>query len=117
MFAKIGIVICIAASIINYGNNRPVLFWLSITALIVTFTSSLASSLIKTRPAVKQMEKEFRQMQARGVPKKDIDAFLAKKTDIKSVSLASVPTWVPSLTLISIVAGIILLIIGIVNRI
>lgn len=109
MLGKIGIVVALIAAFLNYGT---VLFWLSLAAALVNFTSSYARSYLIGRPEIIKFKQTVRQMEQDGASEEEIMEYMDRPVTNPELDSEAAPTWISIVTLISIVSAFAFFIIG-----
>lgn len=116
MFAKIGIILSIIATIVYYSTGYNFLFWLSIADGLIIFISSYAISYIIARPIIKENKKIIQEMKQRGNTSEEIGESIDSNKKIGELSNKRIPTFIAIINFIAIIIAFFLLIIGIFNR-
>jgi hypothetical protein len=117
MVGKIGIAVCVLAAIVLYGTGKTVLFWLAIASSVILFSTGFLMSYIVARPDMKSFREAVRQMELDGATKEEIIGFMnSPMEETAEYDYKDVPNWIPAIALVSQLAGIVLLITGIIIR-
>lgn len=114
MLAKISIVAYIIAAVLHFTNAQMSLFWLSVVLGIVTFGLSSYMSYRQVSSQIQEYEDTVYQMEADGASEEEILEFMDRDTDVDESKLLEPPTWMALIGLIGIVAGFVLLGMGII---
>lgn len=111
MAAKMGVAICVLAAIPLYGAG--ILFWLAIISALAILISGFAGAYIAAKPEMRKTEDTAYQMEFEGASGEEIIAFIDRPDDPE---LDPMPAWAPAISLIGVIAGVGLLVTGIVIR-
>ena len=116
MVGKIGFIISLLAAVVNYGA-APLLFWLSVATAVIILVSGYASSYIIARPKIKEHKQSVLQMKQNRATNEEIEEFMKCPKESVEFDYKAVPTWISIINLLAIVAGLILFILGIINKV
>ena len=116
MVGKIGFILSLLAAIVNYSTNRLLYFWLSVATAVTILLSGYMSSYIVSRPHIKKYKESVSQLEQEGSTNEEIEAFMDHPMNNGAFNKNVVPTWISIITLLAIMSGLILLILGIIDR-
>ncbi|AGL03706.1 hypothetical protein [Desulfoscipio gibsoniae] len=114
MVAKIGVGICVLAAILLYGAG--ILFWLAIISALVILIAGFAGAYIAAIPEMRKTDDKARQMEFEGASGEEIIAFIDRPDDPASYEFDPIPVWAPAISLIGVIAGVGLLVAGVIIR-
>jgi len=117
MGGKISLIINALAALAFFGTGHPILFWICIVSLVVSFWSyGIMHNYASTR-AKERWDILRENMIREGRPAEDIERIDNTPIKMTHSDALSVPDWLSSVNMASTFAGMILLIWGIIVRI
>jgi hypothetical protein len=111
MVGKIGVVICVLAAILLYGTGA--LFWLAILSTLAILIAGFSGAYIAAMPEMRKTEATSYQMEFEGASDEEIIAFINRPDDPE---FDPILIWSPVISLVGVIAGVGLLIAGVVIR-
>ena len=111
MISIISFIAYIVAAIIYFTNGQMILFYLSVTLLIITYAVNAYVRHYRVAILRKIFDDTVGQMEADGATDDDIQAF-AENTKVDK-SLLNYPEWIKVVVILSVLASFVLLVIGI----
>ena len=115
MITTIAFLLCITAAILWYGTC---LFWVSLVTGIAVVWIGLGKAYLLTKPEAERIKKEATQMDRDGATSDKIKEYLAHahKGDLK-LECSIVPSWIYTTFLLLVLASILLVVFGMLNRV
>lgn len=107
---KIGLAICVLAAVVLYGTT---LFWLAVAATVIRFSIGSAIPIILAKPEMKRFKETVKQMELDGATNEEIEEFMNCPTEPYD---CPVPKWLSAIGWVAQIAGVILLVTGLVIR-
>lgn len=111
MISIISFIAYIIAVIFHFTNGQMTLFYLSVTLLIITYAANSYVSHYRIKILRKVFDDTVEQMEADGATDDDIQAF-AENTKVDK-SLLKYPLWIKVVVVLSVLASLVLLVMGI----
>ena len=117
MLAKICIALYTIAAFLHYSNGRMTLFWLTALLGIATALLSMYMSYSQIGSHLKEYRDTVKQMETDGVGDEEILEFMDKDSEIDESELEEHPVWMLVLARTGILAGFVVFMIGIMDKI
>lgn len=115
MISIISFIAYIIAAILYFTNGQMILFYLSVTLLIITYVVNAYVRHYRIRTLREIFNNTVEQMEANGATDDDIQAF-AVNTKVDK-SLLKYPVWIKWVIILSVLVSLVLLVIGIIGKV
>lgn len=112
MLVKISMVLYVIAAILNFINGQLTLLVLSVVLGIITTILSMYLSYRQVGLQLKKYRETVWQMEAEGASEDEILKFMEQDTEVDESKLLEAPLWINLLVILSIVASVVLFILG-----